>query len=71
LLPLAAGIVVGVAGALVSARLLSAFLYGVTGSDPVAIIASAVTLLAVGAAAALVPALRASRTDPALVLREQ
>ena len=67
----AVGIVIGVAGALASAQVLSAFLYGVNSTDPVAIVAAAITLLAVGIAAALVPALRASRTDPALVLREQ
>jgi ABC-type antimicrobial peptide transport system permease subunit len=33
--------------------------------------AAAGTLLAVGLTAALVPALRASRIDPAIVLREQ
>jgi ABC-type antimicrobial peptide transport system permease subunit len=33
-------------------------------------IGAAVVLLAVGILAALIPALRASRTDPAIVLRE-
>lgn len=65
------GIVLGIVGALASVRLLSAFLYGVTAGDPIAILAAALTLLAVGSTAALIPAVRASRTDPALVLREQ
>jgi putative ABC transport system permease protein len=67
----AMGIAVGIAGAIISAKLLSAFLYGISTTDPVAIVAAAVTLLTVGLIAALVPALRAGRSDPALVLREQ
>ena len=67
----AIGITIGAAGALSSARLLATFLYGVTSSDPVTLIAVAIILLGVGITAALAPALRASRTDPALVLREQ
>lgn len=64
------GIVVGVVLATVLARMLSSFLYGVTATDPVAMIAAGAILLAVGVIAALIPALRASRTDPAMVLRE-
>ena len=56
---------------LLSAQLLSAFLFGVSSHDPFALAAAAASLIAVGSAAALVPALRAARTDPALVLREQ
>jgi predicted permease len=66
----AAGIVVGVAIAVGLTRLLSGFLYGVTATDPIAMIGASVVLLAVGVVAALIPALRASRTDPAIVLRE-
>ena len=66
-----AGIAIGVAGSALLTQLLSSFLYGVTTSDPIAIVAAAFVLLAVGTIAALIPAVRASRTDPALVLREQ
>ena len=66
----AAGIVLGVTIAVGATRLLSGFLYGVTATDPIAMIAAAVVLLAVGVLAALIPAVRASRTDPAIVLRE-
>ena len=52
-------------------RLLSSFLYGVTSTDPAAMLGASVVLLLVGTLAALIPAVRASRTDPALVLREQ
>jgi len=65
------GIVVGIAGAAAMTRLLSTFLYGVRSTDPMSMAAAAIALLAVGVIAALIPALRAGRTDPALVLREQ
>jgi hypothetical protein len=66
-----AGIVIGVAAFIALARLLSSFLYDVGPADPAAIAASTVALLLVGLCAALVPAFRASRTDPAIVLRDQ
>ena len=52
-------------------RLLSTFLYGVKATDPLSMAAAAIALLGAGVIAALIPALRAGRTDPALVLREQ
>jgi len=64
------GIVLGLTGAVVLARLLSTFLYGVTATDPLSMVAASLALFSVGTIAALIPALRASRTDPALVLRE-
>ena len=67
----AAGIVLGAIGALALARLLGSLLFGVRPADPISLVGSAIVLLSVGALAALIPALRASRTDPALVLREQ
>jgi putative ABC transport system permease protein len=45
-------------------------LYGVTSADPVTIIGASVALLTIGIVAALIPAVRASRADPALVLRK-
>ena len=66
----AIGLVIGVAGALVSGRLVTSFLYGLTPSDP-AILALAGSVLAVVAiAAGLAPALRAARVDPVAALRE-
>jgi ABC-type lipoprotein release transport system permease subunit len=46
-------------------------LYGVQIGDPLALAGAVLTLLVAGALAALVPALRASRTDASLVLRQQ
>lgn len=67
----AAGSIIGVAGALLLARLLATFLYGVGATDPVAMSAAVMALLTVGMLAAFLPALRASRADPAASLREQ
>jgi len=64
------GIAIGVGAALALGRFLSALLYGVTAADPIAIIGASVALLTIGVVAALIPAIRASRTDPALVLRK-
>ena len=64
-----AGIAIGVIGATALARLLSSFLYGVSALDPLAFTAAGTALLAVGLLAALVPALRAGMTDPAIALR--
>lgn len=65
-----AGSVIGTIAALILARLLSTFLYGVSAVDPVSLAGATLALLAVGVAAALLPAWRASRLDPAAVFRE-
>ncbi|QSQ21713.1 ABC transporter permease [Pyxidicoccus parkwayensis] len=64
------GSVIGIIAALALARLLSSFLYGVSAVDPVSLAAATLGLLAVGVGAALLPAWRASRLDPAVVFRE-
>jgi predicted permease len=66
-----AGIVLGLAGFLVLARLLVGFLYGVGTADPLALFGAITVLLGAGLLAAWLPARRASRIDPARVLREQ
>ena len=48
-----------------------AALYGVTTADPWALASASALLVVAGLLAALVPAIRASRVDPALVLRER
>jgi ABC-type antimicrobial peptide transport system permease subunit len=65
------GIVIGAIGAAALTRLLASFLFGVSTVDPLAFAVSSVALLAIGAAAAFIPARRAGTVDPALVLREQ
>jgi putative ABC transport system permease protein len=66
-----AGIAIGVLGALVLTRSLSALLYKVDPFDP-AVLAGVTALLAlVAMLASLVPALRAARVDPAVILRDE
>jgi predicted permease len=63
------GICVGIAAAVVLARSLATFLYGVTPHDAVTFVAVPVVLLAVAAMACVAPARRAARLDPLRVLR--
>jgi len=65
----AAGIAVGLAAAFAASRWLTAVLYGVAPNDPLSFVAVSAILLAVAAAAAIVPARRAARVDPLQVLR--
>jgi predicted permease len=65
----AMGSAIGIIGALATTKLLSSLLYGVQPTDPLALAAAIAVLLAVGVLAAFLPARRASRTDPAAVLR--
>lgn len=64
------GIGVGLLGALVFARLLSTFLYGVSPVDPTVFATTAGVLMMAAAAACLLPARRASRLDPVVALRQ-
>jgi predicted permease len=66
---LVVGVACGVALTLAGGRFVASLLYGVSPSDPLALAVVVVTLLAVGAAAALVPAWRAARVDPVSALR--
>lgn len=63
------GIATGLAGAVITSRLLSGLLYGVGTLDPVVTLGVLVVAAAAGIAAALIPARRAARVDPGLVLR--
>jgi ABC-type antimicrobial peptide transport system permease subunit len=64
------GVTIGGFGTVALAKTLDAFLYGVGRVDPVAFALASAALLLTGVAAAYVPARRAGRVDPALVLRE-
>lgn len=66
-----AGMVVGLVGAGVVTRLLESFLYGITPRDPWTYLSVVVTLGLVAGAASLVPARRATRVDPAEVLKAE
>ncbi len=65
-----AGIVLAAMGALVTARLLGSFLFGVSFLDIPALAAASITVLSIGTVAALFPAWRAGAVDPALTLRK-
>ncbi|MGE0353781.1 MAG: ADOP family duplicated permease [Gemmatimonadales bacterium] len=66
-----AGLVLGALIAAVAARPLSPLLYQVSPRDPVVYAAVALVLLSAAGFASLVPAWRASRVDPATVLRSE
>ncbi|MFN7978529.1 MAG: ABC transporter permease [Vicinamibacterales bacterium] len=63
------GIAFGVVGAAVATRLISSLLYNVTASDPASFVAVVSLMLGVAAAAAYLPARRATRVDPMTALR--
>jgi ABC-type antimicrobial peptide transport system permease subunit len=64
------GIVAGLAGALALNRLIASLLFGVQPTDAVTIIAVVATITLVAAIACALPAWRASRVDPNVVLRD-
>jgi predicted permease len=64
------GVVIGVGLALAATRMVKSFLYGVAPNDPLTLAFAALSLLAVGFVAAMVPATRAARLDPVEALRE-
>jgi ABC-type antimicrobial peptide transport system permease subunit len=64
------GIVVGAALSLWVVRFASPLLFGLQPRDPVTLAGAAVVLAVIGTAASWIPAGRASRIDPARVLRE-
>jgi predicted permease len=71
LLPVAAGVAVGVAVALGSAHMMSSLLFQVSPYDPVLTAGAVCVLLAVGAVACLLPARRAAAVEPMQALRAE
>lgn len=67
--PVAAGVLFGTAGAAAARTLLKSLLYGVRPADPWSLASALGFLVAAALAACAVPALRASRVDPASALR--
>jgi len=68
---LAIGLAIGVPGALLMGRAMSALLYDVAPTDPVALGGSAVIITAVALLASALPARRAMRTDPLTAIRTE
>ena len=63
------GVVIGLAGTAMLGRLMVSVLFGVSASDALTLLAAPALLVAVAALASYWPARRASRVDPAVVLR--
>ena len=65
------GVAAGVLLAMALGRLVASLLYATSAKDPLVIAGAAAILLAVGTAASLLPAWRATKTDPMTVLRSE
>jgi putative ABC transport system permease protein len=64
------GILIGAAASLWASRFVATLLYGLEPGDPATLISAVIILAAIGALAGCLPAWRASRIEPARVLRE-
>ncbi len=69
LVPVVAGLTVGLVAALAMGRVLEGMLFGVHATDPWTLAGVALVLIAVAGMACLIPAIRASRSDPLHALR--
>ena len=65
-----AGVVIGLAASAATGQVLRGLLVGVTTSDPRLLALGSIVMLIVAALAALIPARRAARVDPMVVLAE-
>ena len=66
-----AGVVIGIAAALLMTRFISSQLYGIGATDVWTYVAVTLLLTSVAVVASLIPAMRATRVDPVMALREE
>ena len=71
MLPVATGLVTGLAASMVFNRLLRSQLFSVSPTDPATYALTSIVLIAVALFACLIPARRAMRVDPAVALRNE
>jgi len=65
------GTAIGIVGALIATRLAASLLYGVTATDPATFGGMMVVLAAVAALAGYLPAVRAAKIEPVMLLRSE
>jgi ABC-type antimicrobial peptide transport system permease subunit len=65
------GLLIGLPVSLMAARTVASILFGIEAADPLAFLATAGALAAIGLAAAFVPARRAATLEPSQVLRHE
>ena len=66
-----AGIVVGLAGAVLLTRVMASLLFGVSTTDIATFSTVPLVLIATAALASYIPARRATRVDPVIALRDE
>lgn len=69
--PLAVGVLLGIAGSFASGQLLSGLLYEVTPGDPLVLTSIVLILLGVSVLSGFLPARRAAAVDPMVALRDE
>ena len=69
--PTVVGVVIGLAGALALARLLTSLIYGVKATDPVTFAGVSLLLASVAFFASLIPAYRATKVEPMKTLHDE
>jgi predicted permease len=69
--PVLVGAVVGVGLAVLSSRLIESLLYQTSPSDPSVIMAASTAMIASATAGCVIPAVRAARVDPIVVLKDE
>lgn len=65
------GLVIGLVGSFALTRFLTSLLYGVSATDPIVFVLTALILMAVTLIACFIPARRAVAVDPAITLRQE